>query len=1000
MRLLLTIQRNDLPSTRIVHYVPVGTSAPITVAQLLAEIDATIPLESGTWGLSDYVVEIAGGYECLHFQHVAHVMQDGQEITIRALQKEDLRARRLGGRHQISAAGVVLKDGIAWGRLPWPGRTNERPAVEIPHDDRLEQYRREIDVQDAGAEEEESARRLRIMDRPASATPNGSRLHHDDDDGSNEWQPRSILREQGEPRSRPRIGSVSFVEGPAAEDDKDDDDEDDDEDDYEPSTEEEDEDEDSDVDMDSDDSAPPEEEYTPRERTTNGLRHPANDEDETGNDCVAEELNTKQLSQGSVVRRPQSRSSAAIPLSHFLAQAEQQQPPQQNPPFTGLGRTKARNLRRKWQRALSVRQKLGLEKPNTTLTEFKEKCRVLPTAEQPSTLAKEADIVLTTSETAQADADFQRRRQALLSALSSNAGIDIDRDVLDQNADMGQLGDPDQSQLGMSQIESSKSNSEANMITYHILTTKPTTNGTGSTSAIGEATAGTQSPQMDDADSGTGKRKAKDLGRSEDEAKQPRSRTLDVASSRRLVFGGLGLRNPKTKEEEDRTRTKLAALGKRAAVATNKTHEPLKPRITPTAENADLDAWKNKIVLTAVECFDEDVVLSTPPFPFIQRWDPSQQIPRNKSGKRRSKSSSASNGYEHADDYTHTSNYDQGPGLDYGEEPVYNEVSQPSSITTHLSQSSYSQSNSRMPNTTLGHATHNQSLPTPSSDLSDDEVIPALPADLTALPVLTLSDIQPGAVIVFKQSQMNRTTWAPEISGHKTTTVLPDLPLPQRANDMISLLLAKRDRVSVQYDENGYRVLGLFDMPGDEERQDKEARGEVELCFDELLEARLLRAAPSVEGDGVQEQIVENVAAGNKEEDRIETQEEEKLETDEQHVAEAEQEATQKGSIEDGSQYLPRIQLYESYPGTVTQPSQVQAQTSLPSSSQNFLDSISSSLGHSSPSSLGDVDVQVEDSQVKGDVVENLMNGSRQAMTGHAGPANKKAKTKRVMRKG
>lgn len=46
----------------------------------------------------------------------------------------------------------------------------------------------------------------------------------------------------------------------------------------------------------------------------------------------------------------------------------------------------------------------------------------------------------------------------------------------------------------------------------------------------------------------------------------------------------------------------------------------------PCTPQTDLNAWKKKIVLTAVECQEKGVVLSEPPFPFVQYWNPLYQL--------------------------------------------------------------------------------------------------------------------------------------------------------------------------------------------------------------------------------------------------------------------------------------------------------------------------------------------------------------------------------------
>jgi hypothetical protein len=86
MRIFLSVFRNGLPPIDIVWAVPEvelgngnGTSL-FTVAKLLTQVNETIPLESETWGLEDYAVEVRG-YECLHFMPVEKVVKDEDQVV-------------------------------------------------------------------------------------------------------------------------------------------------------------------------------------------------------------------------------------------------------------------------------------------------------------------------------------------------------------------------------------------------------------------------------------------------------------------------------------------------------------------------------------------------------------------------------------------------------------------------------------------------------------------------------------------------------------------------------------------------------------------------------------------------------------------------------------------------------------------------------------------------------------------------------------------------------
>ncbi|PFH55105.1 hypothetical protein XA68_10701 [Ophiocordyceps unilateralis] len=133
LRLRITVQRHGVPEVKLVW--PCVRSHDLTVSKLLAEINEVIPLETCEWGLEDYVLELTDGsgesYECLHFQQVPQILKNDDQVIIRYLQGEDLKRRRLSGRHQISSDGKHLVDGLVFGR-PWLRTPRDRPALELP----------------------------------------------------------------------------------------------------------------------------------------------------------------------------------------------------------------------------------------------------------------------------------------------------------------------------------------------------------------------------------------------------------------------------------------------------------------------------------------------------------------------------------------------------------------------------------------------------------------------------------------------------------------------------------------------------------------------------------------------------------------------------------------------------------------------------------------------------------------------------------------------------
>lgn len=80
MRVRLSIYRHELPSVDILWALPDEHTRPITVSQLLEDINNIVPLESGEWGLEDYVVQL-GKFECLHFSTVQELLKEEDSIV-------------------------------------------------------------------------------------------------------------------------------------------------------------------------------------------------------------------------------------------------------------------------------------------------------------------------------------------------------------------------------------------------------------------------------------------------------------------------------------------------------------------------------------------------------------------------------------------------------------------------------------------------------------------------------------------------------------------------------------------------------------------------------------------------------------------------------------------------------------------------------------------------------------------------------------------------------
>ena len=347
---------------------------------------------------------------------------------------------------------------------------------------------------------------------------------------------------------------------------------------------------------------------------------------------------------------------------------------------------------------------------------------------------------------------------------------------------------------------------------------------------------------------------------------QHRRSKLDVSSAKRMLFGSLGLRTPKTKDDELKTREKLM-----------KDVRPVKDshvaEKTETAEDiaaaAEDESWKDRIDLRAVECCHEGIELSTPPFPFVQRWDPQQQrgYSMGKAKKRKGKKRKRNNVDYYEDSSFNLKN--KVVRLDKEDwqrhkaehEPLGEKANAESNDHEHSYDERFE--DSVKANQQLLHETEDASADTlveveETHDVTND--LPTLPEDISVCSTLTLQKATEGNIVAFKQLEMSaETNWQPKISDYRTAIVNVVL------NDgMLSMTLAKRDQPSknLQYDEQtGERLYSKFEMPGYQEENGEEKSGRLDISFDELINPVLVEAKSRIDTQDVMLQSEDNVVA-------------------------------------------------------------------------------------------------------------------------------------------
>ncbi|KAI0440410.1 hypothetical protein F4803DRAFT_527203 [Xylaria telfairii] len=339
----------------------------------------------------------------------------------------------------------------------------------------------------------------------------------------------------------------------------------------------------------------------------------------------------------------------------------------------------------------------------------------------------------------------------------------------------------------------------------------------------------------------------KHLGADQEPSPNEKRRRIDLAAGRRLVFGALGLRNPKNKEEEAKLRDKLQAESQvRLNRQASRGPQPTTNDVVSIENGEDLHAWKLKINYRAVECCDDNIGLSPAPFPFQQRWDPQQQAlsfsKRNKRGgqSKRTQRNQAhyynddsqlgkkrkrGHGYEMVDDgFDGTSN---GEDATDGDHVMlnYDDVE----IQDH--------DDSNNPANETSQAT----------DLDD---LPSLPQDVSTLRILRPGEAQVGMVITWqKWSCSSATSWQPQLS--RVTAIVAAVDDDAAT---LGVCLAKRDRYldgnEKRYDHiTGQRIYDKFEAPDLHEDEDTDDNhgddgvndGYRNLAWAELQDPRILQ---------------------------------------------------------------------------------------------------------------------------------------------------------------
>ncbi|KAF1985572.1 hypothetical protein K402DRAFT_421863 [Aulographum hederae CBS 113979] len=819
MRLLLTIKRHALPDLELVWIVSEdpGVKSNLTVARLLEQINPIVPLESDHWGLDHYVVSL-GAYECLHFNLVHDLFKDDDCVTIRYLQTKDVRERRLSGREQITHDGRHIMDGVPFGKPLL--RQPSRPHVHIPV---LKRKRIEYEEDDDATFDQEGQEMDRMFD---------------------EQQLRIKNAVEGEFVDADEDEDMDF--GPILEYEESDDEEDDE--DFQPSEGEE-------IPEKAKKDAPKRQKSV-RFQEDSSDRQLAIDAAKPVSSTSGKEEKSKQQPSGTSSSSDVSSSSSSddsesdsdsdsgsnsaadlVPPNSGKAKKSKQQPSGTNSSSDISSSSSSDDSESDSDSDTSsgedspeeVSSEPQSKKPSLTKSKKLKK----PVEDPMSNAAANSEVRLTTTTNITPapvpqsngslpfeghartnDRNIRRRERRRLENLRNKGILPIDATRPDMEQYLqGKLEDKRQALL--ERVQNMDTNAESST---------PAQASNKSTAIPASQNASLQ------------------------EQGEPARKRVHQSYDR-AIYSALGVRAPKTEADKERTRAKLTARSERRRKI------PQAQAVVPEEEyGADVDpssdAWKDQIIVSAVECLHKGTTLSAPPYPFAQRWDPQQQKKyrwgstpgafgsnkgRNMGTMKRKQDRMREYGrtqkkrhFDYAgedDSYTHL-NYDE-------------EEQDPISERQKTSQDDSAASNQLMNDM-------EQSLSIPSQIESENTIpdLPVPPKNLDDLPALTMEAATQGAVIVFKQLEVSEETkWEPAFSPLRTAMICS---APQ--GGALEIQLAVRDRMKKgrQYAFGEKRILqrqGLLDADGEED-EGEEDEGFRDVQYTDLVEAKLLEPGP------------------------------------------------------------------------------------------------------------------------------------------------------------
>ena len=489
------------------------------------------------------------------------------------------------------------------------------------------------------------------------------------------------------------------------------------------------------------------------------------------------------------------------------------------PPGQGKATTRARNERRRKSKILWKLKRNGDLPPDASLASLNAESGNVES--EPETIEKAREALLSSLEGADAPAEEQT--------------LEIAREMSspDDEAEMGPRPDQDTS-------------------VQEIANTGSVSNET--------STVPPQSTVGSVAQSGSSENVAAEQGSTRDVPK-PRMK-IDLLGTRRMVFGSLGVSAPKNKAEEEATRAKLSSHVRfHSKPAHREDKQDERQDDAEEEEPGECENWRDRVELSAVECCHDGINLSTPPYPFVQRWDPQQQgsyshdqaegmSKRRGRNKRKRRSSFNVEELQYDDSYVEMNDQEEPfpPSKQTKLASSHNDeaiLPEKEDGIGHQSPSSLSESQTAIDDQ-LQREAEGRRISRASSISSFQDTLSPLPDDLTKHPDLSKGISAPGMIIAFKKLDMSsETNWQPVISRYKVARIIEWLD-----DGSLQLKLATGDAPKTrQANDDGEVVYSKFDMPDVLDAASEEDSRMLVVDFAELIEPKVLYVREEMQKD-------------------------------------------------------------------------------------------------------------------------------------------------------